>query len=309
MTKRNTSPAVAEPQAKTLVALVEDKVKKFQMQGDIRCPKNYSPQNALKSAWLQIQEVQDMSRRPALEVCTRESIANALLSMVVQGLNPDKKQCYFIVYGNKLVCQRSYFGSVAVAKQVDSRIDDIVGDVIYAGDVFKTIKRHGKTIVTEHQQDFDNIDKDNIVGAYATILYKDGKEESLVMTMAQIKQAWAQSQTKPVLENGQLKANSTHAKFTGDMAVKTVVGKIARRIINTSDDYETLKDYFNQAEDIAVEASAEMEADTFANKTMLETEYTINEPQEPEIEPETIDIETGEIVIDEAEIDEEAPNF
>lgn len=300
--------AVAKPPARELVELVEDRVRKFQMNGDIRCPANYSPQNALKSAWLAIQETQDMNRKPALQVCTRESIANALLSMVVQGLNPDKKQCYFIVYGDKLACQRSYFGSVAVAKQVDSSIDDIVGDAIYAGDVFKTIKRHGKTIVTEHQQDFGNINKANIVGAYATILYKDGKEESLVMTMDQIKQAWRQSKMNPVEASGEIKAGSTHEKFTADMAIKTVVGKIARRIINTSDDYEILKSYYNQAEDIAVEAEAAAEAEAYANKEMIETNYAIGEEPKTEMTEAAafeIDMETGEI----AEQPSEAPTF
>lgn len=286
-----------EPSARELVDVVEEKVKKFQMSGEIRCPANYSPQNALKSAWLIIQETQDANKKLALQVCTRPSIANALLSMVVQGLNPDKKQCYFIVYGDKLVCQRSYFGSVAVAKQVDSSIDDIVGDAIYAGDTFKTVKRHGKTIVTEHQQDFGNIDKANIVGAYATILYKDGKEESLVMTMEQIKQAWRQSKMNPVESNGEIKAGSTHGKFTADMAIKTVVGKIARRIINTSDDYEILKTFYNQADDIAVEASAKAEAEEYANKEMIESNYSIEEEAEsaPDSIKPTIDMETGEI--------------
>jgi recombination protein RecT len=38
-----------------------------------------------------------------LQACTRDSIANALLDMAVQGLNPAKKQGYFIAYGKQLV--------------------------------------------------------------------------------------------------------------------------------------------------------------------------------------------------------------
>ena len=35
----------------------------------------------------------------------------------LQGLEVDKKQCYFIVYGDKLTMFRSYYGDVAVAKK------------------------------------------------------------------------------------------------------------------------------------------------------------------------------------------------
>src|SRR5690625_5427349 len=65
-------------------------------------PPNYNASNALKSAFFRLQQVQDRQKRPALEVCTTESIANSLLDMVVQGLSPAKTQCYFIVYGTEL---------------------------------------------------------------------------------------------------------------------------------------------------------------------------------------------------------------
>ncbi|WP_373786230.1 recombinase RecT, partial [Jeotgalibaca porci] len=65
-------------------------------------PANYNPQNALKSAFFKLQETKDRDGNLALTVCTKESIANSLLDMVVQGLSPAKTQCYFIVYGNAL---------------------------------------------------------------------------------------------------------------------------------------------------------------------------------------------------------------
>ena len=76
--------------------------------------------------------MKDKSGRPALEVCTRESIANSLLDMVVQGLSPAKTQCYFIVYGNKLQMNRSYFGTQAVLKRL-TNVKDIWSNVIYEG--------------------------------------------------------------------------------------------------------------------------------------------------------------------------------
>jgi recombination protein RecT len=108
---------------KDTVDIVAAKVKQFQENGELHFPANYSPENAMKSAWLILQTIKDRNQKPALEVCTRDSVANALLDMVVQGLNPAKKQCYFIVYGNQLVCQRSYFGTMAVTKRVTGAKD------------------------------------------------------------------------------------------------------------------------------------------------------------------------------------------
>lgn len=64
-----------------------------------------------------------------MEVCSRESIANSLLDMVVQGLSPAKTQCYFIVYGNQLQLNRSYFGTQAVLKRL-TNVKDIWANVI-----------------------------------------------------------------------------------------------------------------------------------------------------------------------------------
>ena len=277
------------------VDVVLSKVQGFKNSGELVFPPNYSPENALKSAWLIIQETTDLNKRPALEVCTKESIANALLSMTIQALNPDKKQCYFIVYGKQLQMQRSYFGSIAVAKSVSNgKVVDIIPEVIYEGDVFEYTKKRGKTIVLKHEQSFDNINKDNIKGAYATIIYADDAEESILMTMDQIKQSWKQSKMNPIDDKGNLKATSTHAKFTEEMAKKTVVNRACKMIINSSDDSNLLLDTIRRTEDATVEYEAEVTILENANQNI-------------------IDVETGEVVeaeytVEPEEIQEEAPS-
>ena len=255
---------------KETIDIVEAKIKQFQDSGELHFPENYSPQNALKSAWLMLQETVDRNKTAALTVCTQASISNALLSMVIQGLNPDKKQCYFIVYGNKLQIQRSYFGSIHVAKSVDPTIKDIYGKTIYADDEFEYEIKHGKEIVTLHKQKLSNIDKDKIIGAYATILYEDGREISTIMTYEQIKQAWAQSQMKPIDDKGNVKAGSTHDKFTADMAEKTAINKVCKFIINGSSD-KTIISRFAKAVDSEIqEAIVEEEIEEKANKQTID---------------------------------------
>jgi len=284
------------------VDLVERKIRAFQEKGELCFPENYSPGNAIKSAWLILQEAKDKNGKAALEVCTKASISNTLLSMVIQGLNPDKKQCYFIVYGDKLQLQRSYFGSIAVAKQVDSSIEEIIGEVIYEGDTFKTLKKKGKTIVSEHEQEFKNMDKAKIAGAYATILYKDGTDESIVMTIGQIYQAWKQSKMQIFDDKGKVKDTSVHGKFTEEMCKKTVINKAAKMKINTSDDRNIVIKSYRETEDELNEAEAKEEANLYANKKIINQEVVIEEEEElGDIEEiieeklQAVDKETGEI--------------
>lgn len=228
------TPAVQ--QEKTLADLVLNKVKIFTANRDIKLPDNYSPENALKSAWLILLETKDKNQVPALQVCTKDSIANALLNMVLQGLNPVKKQCDFLVYGDKLTLQREYHGTIALAKRY-ADVKEAVGTVIYEGDVFEySIEPNGYKKIVKHEQSLDNIDNNKIKGAYATLLFQDTKQEPYIeiMTIAQIRQAWQQGATK---------GNSpAHKNFPDEMSKKTVISRACKLFISSSDDSSLFDD-------------------------------------------------------------------
>ncbi len=255
---------------KDTVDVVAQKVREFQESGQLHLPANYSAENAMKAAWLTLQGTTDRNDKPVLEVCSKDSIANALLEMVVQGLNPSKKQCYFIAYGNKLVCQRSYFGTMAVAKEVDETIDDIIAEVVYEGDVFKYRLNRGQKEVTEHEQSLENIDGKKIKAAYCIIIHNDGRVKTTIMTFAEIKQAWQQSQMKPIDDKGNIKAGSTHGKFTAEMAKKTVINRACKAIINSSSDCNLLKDVFNRNSEIIAEETVAQEVVDNANSEVID---------------------------------------
>lgn len=246
---------------------VLNKVRKFQQDGQIYFPNNYSPENALKSAWLKLQEVKDKNGKLALETCTQPSIANALLNMVIQGLNPMKNQCYFIPFGNQLTLMRSYFGSIAVAKQF-GEIKDITAEVIYEGDKVETEIKRGKTTILSHTRSFENINKAKIVGAYATILYNNNIEESLLMTIDQIKMSWKKSKLNPESKD------STHSQFTEDMCKRTVINKICKYYINTKDDsnLNMIKMAFETSDEELKESEVEYEIQENANKELIDVE-------------------------------------
>ena len=256
---------------KETVDIVAARIKQFQNSGELHLPANYSPENALKSAWLILQETVDKDKKPALAVCTKESIANSLLDMVVQGLNPAKKQGYFIVYGNKLTFQRSYFGTMAVTKQVDDTIEDVFAEVVYEGDKFKYKINRGRKEITEHEQEIENIDGKKIKAAYCMVVDKDGQvKRTEIMTFDEIKQAWKQSKMYPIDNNGNIKVGSTHDKFTAEMCKKTVTNKVCKPIINSSDDGYLFKQSVNRTSEIIVEEDVADEIAANANKEVID---------------------------------------
>lgn len=265
---------------KDVVDIVAARIRVLQEKNELHLPPNYSAENALKAAWLALQEVTDKDGRRALDVCDRTSIMNSLLKMVIQGLNPAKNQCYFVVFGTKLVLMRSYFGSIHVAKSVDERIEDIVADVVYEGDEFEYEKLRGKTRIITHKQKLENIEKAKIKAAYATVIYKDGRDESVIMTIDEIKQAWKQSNIHPIDDKGNIKLGTVHDKFMAEMAKKSVINRICKPIFNGSDDSNLVAYYAKQTDADLVEAEVEEEIAEKANQEVIDIE-----PEEVEEKP------------------------
>lgn len=221
--------------------VIGENVKLELKQCAVALPQNYSFENALKSAYLTLLETVDRNKRPVLEVCTPESIHQSIMNMAVQGLNPQKKQCSFVAYGQKLVCQREYMGAIAVAMRVDPTIKYISAQPIYRGDKV-SIKIVNGIKQIEHEQDFMALEKDDIIGAYAMAVDADGNQiHTDIMTMDEIHRSWRQSKMNPVTESGKINPNSTHGKFTEEMVRKTIYNRLCKKIINTSDDSQLLK--------------------------------------------------------------------
>lgn len=268
---------------KDVVDVVTAKVREFQSHGELHMPANYSPENAMKSAWLILQAAVDKDKKPVLEVCTKNSIANALLDMVVQGLNPAKKQCYFIAYGKELICQRSYFGTMAVTKQV-AGAKEIYAQIVYQGDEFQYEIKRGRKQIVKHVQSLENVSNDNIVAAYCVIEFEDGRPDYTdIMTIDQIKKAWLMSKMYPIDDKtGEVKPSSTHGKYTDQMAIKTVVNRTCKAYINSSDDSSLLIKFFNRSDEERVEAEVAEEIEANANKEVIDITDTATITDEPE---------------------------
>lgn len=252
----------------TLNSLVDQtnaKVETLTQKGELALPANYSAGNALKQFQLMVQD------DDKVKACTQASIAKCMLDMVIMGLNPSKKQCYCIPYGNKAQLMPSYLGNVATAKRIDPTIENVTARTIHAGEEFEFEDdlQTGYSYVTKHKRTLSSMavndpDKD-IVGAYATITYNDGKRPvSLVMPFSEIKKRWAKSQAHPINADGSVKTNSTHFQFPDRMCERTVINAICVPIIAKSHDNDL---FGNTVQSVNVQA-AKMESDAEAAENM-----------------------------------------
>ena len=85
--------ALKEMQETTVNAVMKQ-VEELQQTGGLVLPKDYNVNNALKSAWIYIQTIETRTKQKAIDVCTKLSICNCLLEMVIRGQHPKKQLLY-----------------------------------------------------------------------------------------------------------------------------------------------------------------------------------------------------------------------
>ena len=287
------------------------KLDELKKDGGLAIPANYNPANALKSAFF---EMTNSASGNLLEKCSRESIANSLLNMAIQGLSPAKKQCYFVPYGQNLSMQRSYFGTQKVVKSL-TNVDDIWATIIYEGDEFEIEIEGGRERIAKHTTSFLNRDND-IIGAYCIIKKSDGEEVLTVMTRKEIEASWSQSKNK-----------SVQNKFPQEMAKRTVINRAAKAFINTSDDSDALiqavndtteEEFENEQERAVRDVTETVERE--ANQVLIETKPKAKAKAKPKPEPESVEvsedislpgeiIQAEEIANEMGDLFEEGPGF
>lgn len=299
MSAENTNLEVVK---KDITTQVLNKVMTFSEAGELKLPKDYSPENALKSAYIKLTENPD-GKGALLDKCDKSSIAEALLKMVVYGLTPQKNQVYFIPYGNKLNCSISYMGNIATARRYNPNIIDIKGRAITKGEEFdfEFKQETGSVVILKHKQTLESIGNKEIIGAYSLIYYKDGSfEVGDIMNIEQIRQAWNQ---------GAMKGGSpAHKNFPDEMSKRTVINRTCKRLINTSSDAILMDDELLDQElptDTAKE-NLKTEMHKYANAKVIEFEE-LDQPDKKNLED--IQVVSETIVEADKTINADQPNF
>lgn len=286
---------------KQVTSSVANRINAMKSEG-LKIAPNYSVSNALSSAYYALK---NSSSGNLLEKCTDESIYNALLDMVTQGLSPAKTQCYFVPYGTTVKLTRSYFGTMKVVKQLPE-VKDIYAEVIYKGDDFKIKNENGRKVFVSHETDWTNADNE-IIGAYCIIEKLGGEKVLTVMTKKEIDKSWSKAKTKNVQND-----------FPQEMAKRTVINRAAKQFFNTSDDNDLFIDAVNRTteneydnerrvKDITPQETESLDS-ILGNPTVSESE-SVENPQEAAEEPQNkvavskvetttpkVDKETGEVL-------------
>jgi recombination protein RecT len=270
---------------------VFNKIEGMQKDKQIEIPQNYSYANALKSAFLKLAETETKDHKPVLTECSKVSIYNALLDMVIQGLNPAKMQCYFIAYGKQLKLVRSYFGTLAIAKRLGIEANV---NLIYEGDVFEygyDLASNGKIKVFKHETNLKNMDNSKIIGAYAIL--RGGNTDCVeIMNISQIKASWNMGAARG--------SSEAHKTFTDQMVKKTVFNRALKYYVNSSSDENIVLDamarttdneQFSTVEENYSEVSGEIEANGSTQEVIVnlgEKNIQKADPDKktPETEPE-----------------------
>lgn len=195
-------------------------------------PKGYNVGNEVSAMIFAISQIQDMSKKSALDVCSEDQVMNEVKDAVIQGLSISKKHVYPIIYGGKLSLQRSYFGTIAALSYM---FPDylVVANVLYEGDTYDycTDEIAGYNYITNVHSSLANRDGE-IIGAYAVIYDKNTKERiyGCVMTMKEIQANWNKSKSKD---------RTTQKEFPQEMAKRTVINRCCKMFVNSGSNTNT----------------------------------------------------------------------
>ena len=254
-------------------------------------PENYSYRNSIQQARFLLNKPVESGKnqgKTIMEICTPQSILQSVIEMAQKGLNPDKKQCYFIPYGNTCQLSVSYQGNIALAKRSGQDIEDVLAYPIYKDDKFEIEFNSQKGVlqVKNYKPDVTKWDKENLIGAFAVVIDAKGEVKyTEYMTMAQIRSAWNMGFARG--------ASPAHKNFPDQMALKTVKNRAVKSYINSSDDSELFRDEKSMAY-----TDSEFKKELSQNANILELDTTYEEvKEEPKEEKKaTVNEETGEII-------------
>lgn len=248
-------------------------------------------QNIISMA-LKLSETKDKAGRPAIEVCTKESIMQVAQEVIVKKLDLMKNQGALIVRGDKLMLQSQYQGNVARALELNPFLSHFNFVPIYKNDkVEMEIGKDGSYGIKSHTTSFANIGNNNLIGGYVRAIKKDGSVYMTeVMTMEQIKIAWSKSSNSSL---------SVHHAFPLRMVRKTILNGLCNWLINTTGEQEEYEDvdYGTNAEDNVVNGM----------EITLDEGQEYSEPiesEEPTYEEEVVEPETEDFNDEEPSDDE-----
>lgn len=266
--------AIAPMKREQLVAAVSERLKVLTGGAELMVPKDYSVGNAIAAWWLRLGRPMETGKnagKAPIELATQESIITATLDLVVMGLDPARDQCYPIVYGNRVICQVSYFGRASNFRDVfpDAKTPRAV--VVYEGDDFDYGYEDGELVIDKHVPGPNHLADGKETGAYCVLEFGDGSKKREYMPIEQIRAAWKQGAA-----NGQSPA---HKNFPGEMCKKTIISRACKLAVKAAG-HSHLVTAMERQELLTAEAAMDAEVAEHANQGVIDIEADDVSPEQ-----------------------------
>jgi len=129
-------------------------------------------------------------RRQDLRACSLESKIDVVLSAAELGLCLDGRLAHAVPYKGQAALIVDYKGLISIARRA-GLIEDVYADVICEGDECE-FRRTGAEEVFVHGYD-PRIDRGNVCGAYAMILFRGGRSRVVTMSLGELESIRARS--------------------------------------------------------------------------------------------------------------------
>lgn len=184
-----------------------------------------------------------LTRTPALQKCTQESLFQCLVDLSSMGLEPDGRKAHLIPYGDKCTLVVDYKGLVDMARR-SGQISDIHADVVCENDCFEySYGTDGKLV---HRPALESRGK--VVRAYSFVKLKDGSVSYEVMNREEI---------EAIRKKSRAGNNGPWVDHWNEMAKKTVFRRHSKWLPLSSEFQEAIdKDYDAPADFGALPAAA-----------------------------------------------------
>lgn len=207
----------------TAVATIEPKmpgilgdVQRMENQFALALPEHVSPERFVRVV------ITAVRSNPDLMKADRESVLSAAMKCAQDGLLPDGREAALVVYGNKASYLPMIAGVLTKVRR-SGELLTIAAHVVYEHDAFTYVLGDDEKI--EHQPLLDG-PRGKPIAVYAVAKTKDGGVYREVMSIEEVTQ---------VRNVSRAKNNGPWVQWWGEMARKTVLRRLAKRLPMSTD--------------------------------------------------------------------------
>lgn len=212
------------------VAVIRQNLTQMAPQFEAALPKHITVEKFTRVAMTAIQN------NPDLANADRNSLFGSIVRLAQDGLLPDGREAAIVMFGNKAQAMPMIGGILKKIRQ-SGDVSYVSAQIVYANDHFKWTLGFDETI--DHQPAPLDQEPGEAMAAYAVAVLKDGSRLLEVMRKSEIEK---------VRNVSRAKGNGPWVQWWGEMARKTVMRRLSKRLPMSTD-----LDVFERDETLAAE--------------------------------------------------------